>query len=81
MVSRVCLVIVTFNRSELLSEMLDSVNNLTVKPKELFVVDNNSSDDTKYNKFDSVAIRCFAESNLSWEAQMLKIKEYIERSD
>lgn len=43
----ISLVIVTFNRSALLKEMLHSVTLQTIKPDHVFIVDNNSSDNTK----------------------------------
>lgn len=43
----IALSLVTFNRSALLMEMLESVATQTVMPDEVFVVDNNSSDNTK----------------------------------
>lgn len=43
----IALSLVTFNRSKLLLEMLESVVKQTVLPDEVFVVDNNSSDNTK----------------------------------
>lgn len=42
----IALVIVTYNRCALLSEMLTSVENLSLKPDIVYVIDNNSSDDT-----------------------------------
>ncbi|MBN1086319.1 glycosyltransferase [Erwinia aphidicola] len=44
---RIALVIVTFNRCHLLSEMIDSVLKMTLTPEKIFVIDNNSQDDTK----------------------------------
>jgi len=46
-VKRIALVIVTFNRCHLLSEMIDSVLKMTLTPEKIFVIDNNSQDDTK----------------------------------
>lgn len=43
----VALSLVTFNRSKLLIEMLESVLKQTIPPDEIFIVDNNSSDNTK----------------------------------
>src|SRR5690554_2435158 len=43
----IALVLVTFNRSKLLVEMLESAVNQTVLPSIIYVVDNNSSDDTE----------------------------------
>jgi rhamnopyranosyl-N-acetylglucosaminyl-diphospho-decaprenol beta-1,3/1,4-galactofuranosyltransferase len=42
----VAVVLVTFNRSQLLLNMLNSLAKQTVLPVELFVIDNNSTDDT-----------------------------------
>lgn len=39
--------IVTFNRCHLLSEMIDSVLNMTSTPDKIFIIDNNSQDYTK----------------------------------
>lgn len=46
MKNNIALVLVTFNRSGLLMEMLESVVRQTVLPGIIYVVDNNSSDDT-----------------------------------
>lgn len=43
----IALVLVTFNRCQLLQEMLDSVQQLSIRPNHVYVVDNNSSDDTQ----------------------------------
>lgn len=53
----IALVLVTFNRSKLLLEMLQSAINLTVKPTVIYVIDNNSSDDTK------AQVTAFADKN------------------
>lgn len=42
----VALVIVTYNRSSLLKDTLESISALTVKPNKVIIVDNNSNDDT-----------------------------------
>ncbi|KHN54686.1 glycosyltransferase family 2 protein [Pectobacterium fontis] len=47
MANSISLVLVTFNRSSLLNEMLSSVLNQTLKPGHVFVIDNNSNDNTK----------------------------------
>jgi len=43
----IALVLVTYNRSVLLKQMLVSVNRLNVKPQCVFIIDNNSNDDTR----------------------------------
>lgn len=43
----IALVLVTFNRRKLLIEMLESVCRQTVLPDSIFVIDNNSKDDTE----------------------------------
>ncbi|WP_406682377.1 glycosyltransferase family 2 protein [Escherichia coli] len=42
----IALVLVTFNRKELLYEMLNSLVRLEVKPDHIFIIDNNSNDGT-----------------------------------
>lgn len=42
----ISLVLVTFNRSVLLQEMLNSVLNQTIKPNHIYIIDNNSNDNT-----------------------------------
>ncbi|OED30504.1 glycosyltransferase family 2 protein [Methanosphaera sp. WGK6] len=42
----VCAVVVTFNRKELLIKCLDSLLNQTLKPDAIYIVDNNSTDNT-----------------------------------
>lgn len=44
--NEIALVIVTFNRSELLLETLRSVCELKLKPSKVFIIDNNSTDKT-----------------------------------
>ena len=46
MKNNVALVLVTFNRSNLLEEMLNSVIQQTVLPEIIYVIDNNSNDNT-----------------------------------
>lgn len=48
----VVLVVVTFNRSHLLTELIDSLFGSTCFPNEVLIIDNNSSDNTK-NVIDS----------------------------
>lgn len=43
----VCIVITTFKRQELLHVLLDSIKSLTTKPKDVIVVDNENSAETK----------------------------------
>lgn len=40
-------IIVTYNRAELLKKCIDSLSNQTVSPNEIIIVDNNSTDNTK----------------------------------
>lgn len=54
----ISLVLVTFNRSHLLLEMLCSVVNQTVLPNSVYVIDNNSSDDT------AILVEEFAKKNI-----------------
>lgn len=42
----VCAVVVTFNRKELLIKCMDSLINQTLKPQAIYIVDNNSTDNT-----------------------------------
>ena len=50
-VANVDCIIVTYNRLELLKECLDAVENQSKAVRKIFVIDNNSTDDTwKYLK-------------------------------
>lgn len=48
MPNNIALVLVTYNRSVLLEEMFDSILELTFKPDHVFIIDNNSSDNTSF---------------------------------
>jgi len=47
MENSVAIVLLTYNRKELLLECLEAIQKLTVKPDALYIVDNNSNDGTK----------------------------------
>ena len=53
---KICAVIVTFNRKELLKRCIDAVINQTYKPDELFIIDNASTDGTPDYLFQESAI-------------------------
>lgn len=55
----IALVLVTFNRSDLLLEMLESAIKQTVLPNIIYVIDNNSSDNT------AELVKSFAEQNIN----------------
>ena len=44
---KICAVVVTFNRKELLINCLDAINQQTYKPHTVLIVDNASTDGTK----------------------------------
>ena len=56
----IALVIVTYNRCNLLMEMLSSIENMSVKPDIVYVIDNNSSDNTS-----SVVTECDSRKNIN----------------
>ncbi|EGK4156150.1 glycosyltransferase [Escherichia coli] len=56
----IALVIVTYNRCNLLMEMLSSIENMSVKPDIVYVIDNNSSDNTS-----SVVTACDSRKNIN----------------
>ena len=56
----IALVIVTYNRCNLLMEMLTSIEKMSDKPDIVYVIDNNSSDNTS-----SVVTQCDSRKNIN----------------
>ena len=46
MENTVCTVVVTYNRKDLLIKCIESLVNQTLKPQAIYIVDNNSTDNT-----------------------------------
>ena len=67
MTNTVCAVVVTYNRKQLLLKCLDSLINQKLKPDAIYIVDNNSTDNTESDLKDAGYITKLPQKNNTTE--------------